>query len=146
MTANDDTGATPKSESTDSDQLDASTTRRRLLGGAAALATIPAVTSADADVEDGSDETTVDTDEYGPRRTPTGKLTGLWSSTELGEETDDDAEVSVVGYYHDDDEPNQVEMWVSTRPARTCLNLDVEETRELARRLLDAADAAEGDL
>ena len=145
MRANTSTAQADKSTSTDSDDLPGtSTTRRRLLGGAAALATIPATASAtpDDDPDAGTNATAEDT---GPRRTSTGTLSGVWSATELGEEHDEDAEISTVGYHYED-EPSQVEVWVSTRPARTCLNLSVEETRDLARRLLEAADAAEGDL
>jgi len=138
MRANDRTGRSPKSTSTDSN-TNTSTTRRRLLGGAAALATIPATGAAEP--AEGDDPDAVDTDD-GSASYPSGEHS-VWGSVELGEAIDEDTTIRVTGHAYDD-EPASVALGISTTPAKLSLSLCPDRARAIAADLVEAADAAEG--
>jgi len=140
MEANDRTGRSPKSTSTDSN-TDTSTTRRRLLGGAAALATIPATGAAEP-VDEEDDDVDTDTGD-GTGRHHAGKHGGLWASIDLGEVIDEDVEVGVTGLAFDD-EPGTVAVSIATAPASLSLDVPPDRARAIADDLAEAADAAEG--
>lgn len=112
--------------------------RRTFLGAAAALEFLSTASPAS-----GAEVAGVTEDQNlgaGSAKLDTGEP--VWSVLEIQQVPDEEATISLEGYWYDD-EPPQVEVRINSGPASHVLNMGTERARDLAADLEKAADQAE---